>query len=160
MIGIAVARRRRHGDVGAVGRDAARRRPITTPASRRARGIVAPMDTDPTIETAQSVIEQAHAIARLDPARTGARAYAAAVADHVRAARVLAAPHVDPALDRAFHRALQSAAAPSEGVFVHFADGIAQLIVDPRCAGACQHRFDLLSPRQIDRRGDDPYADT
>lgn len=117
------------------------------------------MDTDPTADTAQSVIEQAHAIARLDPAATGAGAYEAAVARHIRAARVLAAPHVDPSLERAFHRALQAAAATAEGVFVHFSEGIAQLIVDPRCAGARQHRFDLLSPAQIERRGDDPYSD-
>lgn len=117
------------------------------------------MDADPTIETAQSVIEQAHAIARLDPATGGAGAYAAAVAQHVRAARVLAAPHVDPSLDRAFHRALQSAAAAVEGVYVHFSEGVAQLIVDPRSAAARQHRFDLLSPAQIERQGDDPYAE-
>lgn len=117
------------------------------------------MDIDPTTETAQSVIEQAQAIARLDPIAAGAAAYEAAAAGHVRAARVLAAPHVDPMLDRAFHRALQAAAANADGVYVHFADGVAQLIVDARAAGARQHRFDLLSPAQIERRGDDPYAD-
>lgn len=118
------------------------------------------MDIDPTAETAASVIEQAQAIGRLDPAAAGAEAYETAVAEHVRAARVLAAPHVDPALDRAFHRALQAAAAAADGVYVQFADGLVQLIVDARTAGAPQHRFDLASPAQVERRGDDPYATT
>lgn len=118
-----------------------------------------PSSPDPTVETAESVIEQAQAIAALDPAATGADAYEATVAGHVRAARVLAAAHVDPVLDRAFHRALQSAAAAASGVFVHFADGVVQLIVDPRVVAARQHRFDLLSPAQLQRRGDDPYVD-
>lgn len=110
------------------------------------------MDTDPTADTAHSVIEQAQAIALLDPAS------ADAVARHVRAARVLAAPHVDPQLDRGFFRALQAAAAAADGVYVHFSDGAAQLIVDTRRGDARQHRFDLLSPAQIERRGEDGDA--
>ncbi|GHA83474.1 hypothetical protein [Cognatilysobacter bugurensis] len=115
------------------------------------------MNENPTIETAESVIEHAQAIARLDPTPIGADAYDARVAGHVHAARVLAAAYVDPTLDRAFHRALQAAAGASDGVYVQFADGVAQLIVDPRHQAARQHRFDLLSPAQVQRRGDDPY---
>lgn len=115
------------------------------------------MRPDAYTETADSIVEHARAIARLDARALGADAYADTVARHVHAMRVLAAAHVDPALDRAFFKALQAAAAGAAGVQVRFVDGIAHVIVDAAAGGVRTrpHRFDLLSPAQVERRGDD-----
>jgi hypothetical protein len=78
----------------------------------------------------------------------------------VHAMRVLATAHVDPTLDRVFLKELKAASSRVDDVFVHFADGVASVIVDNAVGGRTrQHRFDLLSPAQIERRGDeDEYA--
>lgn len=114
------------------------------------------MSPNPYTDTAESIVEHACAITRLDAHALGEAAYAERVAGHVHAMRVLATAHVDPTLDRAFFKALQAVSARADGVFVRFADGVVNVIVDntggqrPR-----QHRFDLLSPAQIERRGDE-----
>lgn len=105
-------------------------------------------------DTADSIIDHARSIARLDARTPGEAAYAGTVAGHVHAMRVLAAAHVDPALDRAFFKALKEASAQADGVFVQFDDGVVHVIVDGTVPGARQHRFDLVSPAQAGRRGD------
>ncbi|MFC0676767.1 hypothetical protein ACFFGH_02720 [Lysobacter korlensis] len=108
-------------------------------------------------ETAESILEHAEAITRLDPRGTEpADAYDEAYRRHVHAMRVLAAPHVDPSLDRVFLKELRTAFAGGSGASVHFEDGIVHVIVD---SAHRQHRFDLLSPSQIDRRGYDEMID-
>lgn len=108
-------------------------------------------------ETAESILEHAQAIMRLDPRETGrAEAFDDAYRRHVHAMRVLAAPHVDPSLDRVFYKELRAAFAGTSGASVHFEDGIIHVIVDSACQ---QHRFDLLSPSQIERRGYDELVD-
>lgn len=108
------------------------------------------------IETAESVVEHALAITRLDARQLGEAGHAAAVATYVHAMRLLAAAHVDPSLDRAFHKALMSAVARAPGVAVRLVDGVLGVIVD---GADRQHRFALLSPAQVERRGeDDPFA--
>lgn len=111
------------------------------------------MSPNPYTDTAESIVEHACAIARLDASELGEAACAGAVADHVHAMRVLATAHVDPVLDRAFFKELKAVSSRADGVFVHFADGVAGVIVDSATGGG-QHRFDLLSPAQIERRGD------
>lgn len=111
-----------------------------------------PTSPSPYTETAESIVEHACAITRLDALALGETAYADAVAGHVQAMRVLAAAHVDPTLDRGFFKELRSAATRADGVFVHFVDGAVNIIIDARTR---QHRFDLLSPAQIERRGED-----
>lgn len=103
------------------------------------------MRTDPLAELADSILDQAQALRRdaRDPD---------AVARHMHAMRVLAAAHVDPALDRGFYRELKAASLQRDGVFVHFVDGVVNLIVDAADASV-QHRFDLVSPAQLERRG-------
>lgn len=102
-------------------------------------------------ETAESIIEHAQAMTALDASTLGEAAYTDTIDRHVHAMRVLAAPHVDPSLDRAFYKQLKAASAGSSGVFVHFDDGVIGVIVD---TASRQHRFELLSPPQVERRGD------
>lgn len=111
-----------------------------------------PPSPNPYTDTAESIVEHACAITRLDARTLGEPAYAEAVAGHVHAMRVLATAHVDPMLDRAFFKELKSVSTRADGVFVHFVDGVVNVIVDGRTR---QHRFDLLSPSQIERRGED-----
>lgn len=102
-------------------------------------------------DTAQSIVEHAQALARLDP-HLPARAWNESVAAHVRTIRLLGAPHVDRAIDRAFYRALKAASMQAEGVFVHTPGGRVELLVDTRRG---QQRFDLLAPaelRELDAR--------
>lgn len=112
------------------------------------------MSPNPYTDTAESIIEHACAITRLDAEALGEAVYAERVAGHVHAMRVLATPHVDPALDRAFFKELKAVSARTDGVFVRFADGVANVIVDNATGTRLrQHRFDLLSPAQVERHG-------
>jgi len=112
--------------------------------------------THPYIETAESIVEHALAITRLDGRELGADEYDTRYAHHLHAMRLLAAPHVDPSLDRAFLKAITTAAAGAPGVAVRLVDGRLGVIVD---SADRQHRFELLSPAQADRRGEiDPFA--
>lgn len=102
-------------------------------------------------DTAESIVEHAQALARLDP-HMAARAWNEAVAAHVRTIRLLGAPYVDGAVDRVFYRALKAASLAAEGVFVHTPGGRVELLVDTRRG---QQRFDLLAPqalRELDAR--------
>lgn len=103
-------------------------------------------------DTADSIVEHAQAITRLDARELGETAYTDTVARHVHAIRVLATAYVDPILDRAFFKELKAASLRADGVHVHFAEGVVGVIVDGR---ARQHRFALLSPAQFERRGDE-----
>jgi len=107
-------------------------------------------------ETTDAIVEHAISITRLDGRRLDQSEYDARYAHHVHAMRLLAAPHVDPSLDRAFLKAMTAAAAGVHGVAVRLVEGSLGVIVD---SADRQHRFGLLSPAQIERRGDgDPFA--
>lgn len=103
-------------------------------------------------EIADAVIEHAEAIARLDARRLDAAAFDAAVAEHVRAIRVLAVSHVDPVADRVFFKALKAASLRTDGVFVHIPDGIVEFLVD---TARGQQRFALWNAREL-REGEGP----
>lgn len=109
------------------------------------------MSPDPYTDTADSIVEHAHAITRLDIEALGEAGADAALARHLQAMRVLAAAHVDPTPDRGFFKALKAATARTTGVFVHLDDGVIGFIVDHPQQ---QLRFELLSPRQLQRRGE------
>lgn len=96
-------------------------------------------------DTAESIVEHAAALARLDP-HLPARAWTSAVQAHVRTIRLLAAPYVDGAVDRPFYKALKAASLSAEGVFVHTPGGRVELLVDTRRG---QQRFELLGPREL-----------
>jgi hypothetical protein len=96
-------------------------------------------------DTAESMIEHARSLARLDP-HMPARAWTTAVAAHVRTIRLLGAPHVEGAIDRPFYKALKAASLEAEGVFVHTPGGRVEFLVDTRRG---QQRFDLLSPQAL-----------
>jgi hypothetical protein len=83
----------------------------------------------PYAETAESILEHAESMTRLDR-HLSARQWAAQLGDHERAIRVLAAPHVAPAVDLAFLRALKAASAGVQGAFVHLQAGAIELLVD------------------------------
>lgn len=102
-------------------------------------------------EIAEAIVDHAVALTRLDVRTLGAAAYRNAVSDHIHSMRVLATPHVDPTPDRAFLKQLRATSAGVADVFVHFDDGVIAVIVDHRDG---QHRFDLLSPAQVERLGD------
>lgn len=102
-------------------------------------------------EIAESIVEHAEALARLDPAMP-ARAWNTQFAAHVHAIRVLAAPHVAPRLDLAFYRDLRQAAGRVEGVFVHLRGSTAEFLVD---TGRGQQKFELWSPQQLREAGVD-----
>lgn len=100
---------------------------------------------NPHDDLADSIIEHAEAMARLDP-HLSARAWNEALAGHVRAIRVLAAAWVGAGVDRPFYKALKAASLRAEGVFVHTPGGRVEFLVDTRRG---QHRFDLLSTREL-----------
>lgn len=103
-------------------------------------------------ELAESILEHAEAIARLDAGRMGDAAYEAAYADHVAAMRLLAVPHMDPQPDFELVRKLRSLSGNFEGVFVHMADGAVQLIID---SVGRQHKVKLWNRRQLERNEED-----
>ncbi len=96
-------------------------------------------------EIAESILEHAQSIARLD-FDMGAAAYNAAYATHVRAMRLLAVPHMDPQPDRGLVRNLRNLSANFQGVYVQMLDGTIQLILD---AGTRQHKVNLWNRRQL-----------
>lgn len=104
---------------------------------------------DPYVEIAESLVDHARAIARLDARALGDAAFRQAVDEHVHAMRVLAAEHVDPQPDRRFFKAL--AAHAGDGVFVRFEDGVILMLVDHPVR---QQRFELVSPTQAARRAE------
>lgn len=101
-------------------------------------------------DTAQSILEHAEALARLDAAGP-ARAYEAAVEHHVQAIRVLALSHIDPRPDRAFYKALKAATAGRAEVFVEWVDDSIRVTVEGR---GRRHRFTLWNRSQM-TRGED-----
>ena len=106
-------------------------------------------------ELAESILEHAEAIARLDAGRMDDAAYEATFADHVAAMRLLAVPHMDPQPDFELVRKLRSLSGNFEGVFVHLADGAVQLIID---SVDRQHKVKLWNRRQFERNEEDDDA--
>lgn len=103
-------------------------------------------------ELAESILEHAEAIARLDASRMDEAAYEAAYADHVAAMRSLAVPHMDPQPDFELVRKLRSLSSSFEGIYVHLADGAVQLIID---SANGQHKVKLWNRRQFERNEED-----
>ena len=103
-------------------------------------------------ELAESILEHAEAIARLDPGRMDEAGYEATYAGHVAAMRSLAVPHMDPQPDFELVRTLRSLSGNFEGVFVHLADGAVQLIID---SANRQHKVRLWNRRQFERNEED-----
>lgn len=97
-------------------------------------------------EIAESIVEHAESMTRLDARRLDAVAFDAAIAEHVHAIRVLALPHVDPLADRAFFKAIRAATPRVPGVFVHIPDGIVEFLVD---TARGQVKFELLNAREL-----------
>lgn len=100
-------------------------------------------------DIADSIVEHAASLARLDP-HLPARAWSEAVAAHIRTIRLLAAAHVDGAVDRPFYKALKAATLRVQGVFVHTPGGRVEFLVDTRRG---QQRFDLQSARELREAG-------
>jgi hypothetical protein len=97
-------------------------------------------------ETADSIVEHAEAMTRLDARRLDASAFDAAIAEHVHAIRVLAVSHIDPLADRAFFKVLKAATSRVPGVFAHIPEGIIELLVDTTRG---QVRFELWNAREL-----------
>ncbi|HEY5613538.1 MAG TPA: hypothetical protein VIK70_08095 [Lysobacter sp.] len=97
-------------------------------------------------EIAESILEHAEAITRLDADGMGEAAYDDAVASHVSAMRLLAVPHMDPQPDRELVRKLRSLSGNIPGVYVQLADGSIQLIVDTAIR---QHKIRLWNRQQF-----------
>lgn len=97
-------------------------------------------------DTAQSIVEHAEALSRLDSRGVPADDYARAVDVLVHAMRVLGVSHVDPWPDRAFLKELRQRAAGVPGVSVHMEQGAIELIVD---AVRQQHVFRLWNAKQL-----------
>ena len=100
-------------------------------------------------DVADSIVEHAASLARLDP-HMPARAWADAVATHIRTIRLLAAAYVGPSVDRPFYKALKAATLQAEGVFVHMPGGRVEFLVDTRRG---QQRFELLSTQELRESG-------
>jgi hypothetical protein len=106
---------------------------------------------NPQAEIAESILEHAQSIARLDR-DMGAAAYDAAYSTHVRAMRLLAVPHMDPQPDRELVRNLRNLSADFPGVYVQMIDGTIQLIVD---TASRQHKVKLWNRRQLLKNEED-----
>lgn len=106
---------------------------------------------DPLAQTAEAILEHAHAISRLD-SDTGAAAYEAAYSTHVRAMRLLAVPHMDPQPDRQLVRQLRTLSGEVAGVFVHLVDGAVELVID---TATRQHKVKLWNRRQLLKNEED-----
>lgn len=109
-------------------------------------------------DLAESILEHAEGIARLDAARMDAAAYDSMYADHVAAMRSLAVPYVDPQPDFELVRKLRSLSGDFDGVFVHTVDGALELIIDN---ASRQHKVKLWNRRQYERNEeeDEPSGD-
>lgn len=105
-------------------------------------------------EIAESILEHAESITRLDARGTDAAAYETAYAGHVSAMRLLALPHMDPQPDLELVRRLKSLSRGVPGVQVQLADGAIELIID----GARQHRIKLWNRRQLQKNEEDDFA--
>ncbi|MBA3486334.1 MAG: hypothetical protein H0T88_03930 [Lysobacter sp.] len=103
-------------------------------------------------DLAESILEHAESIARLDAGRAEADAYDIMYADHVAAMRSLAVPHMDPQPDFKLVRKLRTLSGNFDGVFVHMVDGAVQLIID---SPTRQHKVKLWNRRQFDRNEDE-----
>lgn len=112
------------------------------------------MSIEPYDDTAQSVLEHADALARLDAAGRGD--YETASARHIHAMRVLALPHLDPTPDRAFYKALKAASGGHADVFVEWIDNGIRFTVDSRVR---RHRFMLWNRAQMARGEEDAFHD-
>lgn len=99
-------------------------------------------------DLAESILEHAEGIARLDAGRMDQAAFETTYADHVAAMRSLAVPHMDPQPDFELVRKLKSLSGNFEGVFVHTAEGAVQLIID---SPSGQHKVKLWNRRQYER---------
>lgn len=97
-------------------------------------------------DIAESILEHAAAITRLDAKGMGEAAYEATYASHANAMRLLAVTHVDPHPDRELVRNLRALSGNVPGVFVQLADGAIQLIID---TASKQHKFKLWTRQQI-----------
>lgn len=107
-------------------------------------------------DIAESILEHAESISRLDGAGLDPVAYAAAYASHVNAIRLLAVPHMDPQPDRELMRRLKQLSGTVPGVQVRLADGAIQLIVD---AARNQHRFKLWNREQMRKNEEEDEED-
>lgn len=97
-------------------------------------------------EFAESIIEHAEAMTRLDRGESGPRAYTQALDTLVHTIRVLAVPHVGRSVDRAFYKAIKAASMAVPGVSVELQDGVVTFLVDTRTR---QHGFELLNAEQL-----------
>lgn len=105
-------------------------------------------------EIAESILEHAESIGRLDARGMDEDAYEAAYVDHVSAMRLLAVPHMDPQPDLELVRRLKSLAGGVPGVQVQVADGAIQLIID---SAQQQHRVKLWNRRQLAKNEEDDF---
>ena len=97
-------------------------------------------------EVAESILEHATAIARLDADALGADEYDA----------TYAVSYVDPHPDRELVRQLRALSGDVPGVFVHLVDGAVELIVD---SASRQHKFKLWTRRQLMKNEEDETDD-
>lgn len=97
-------------------------------------------------EVADSIIEHAEAMTRLDRGDIGPRAYGVAVDTLIHTIRVLAVPHIGRSIDRAFYKAIKAASMPAPGVSVELQDGVVTFRIDTRTR---QHAFELLNAQQL-----------
>jgi hypothetical protein len=116
------------------------------------------MNSTPNIYTdiAESILEHAASITRLDAEVMGDAAYEATYASHVNAIRLIAVTHVDPHPDRELVRQLKALSGNVSGVFVQLTDGALQLIID---TVSMQHKFKLWTQRQILKNEEDEFMD-
>lgn len=107
-------------------------------------------------DIAESILEHAEAITRLDADGMDPPAYDAAVASHVGAMRLVAVPHMDPQPDRELVRKLRTLSGAVPGVHVQLVDGAIQLIVD---AASRQHRIKLWNRQKLSKNEEDDDCD-
>lgn len=107
-------------------------------------------------DIAESILEHAEAITRLDADGMDPIAYDAAVSSHVGAMRLVAVPHMDPQPDRELIRKLRSLSGAIPGVYVQLVDGAIQLIVD---AASRQHKIKLWNRQQLQRNEEEDEFD-
>ena len=112
-------------------------------------------DDTPQAEIAESILEHAQSIARLDR-HMGAAAYDAAYSTHVRAMRVLAVPHMDPQPDRELIRNLRNRSAHFPGVYLQMIEGTILVIVD---TANRQHTVKLWNRREMMKNEEDEEPD-
>lgn len=97
-------------------------------------------------DIAESILEHAAVISRLDADVIGVAEYEATFASRVHAMRLLAVAHVDPQPDRKLVRQLRTLSGNFPGVFVQLADGAIRLVID---TASKQHKVNLWTRRQL-----------